>query len=117
MLLYDVGTFMQVNLLLLKGVFMRVNLLVLKEHMWEAGSKWTSICGRLGVNGQLHIVNSLLLKRGETLEKQKTRKEKDGKYFTKNWREGTKMGKIWIVNILTLACASGTAIDPVGRAE
>ncbi len=33
---------------------------------------------------KLHRVNSLLLKRGETLEKQKTRKEKqDGKYFTK----------------------------------
>ena len=43
-----------------------------------------SKCGRLGVNEKLHGVNSLLLKRAEILEKQKTRKEKlDGKYFTK----------------------------------
>ena len=54
-----------------------------------------SRCGRLGVNGKLNGVNSLLLKR-ETLEKWKTRKEKlDGKYFSKtqklkNWREGKK---------------------------
>uniref|UniRef100_A0A0E0DAV2 Uncharacterized protein n=1 Tax=Oryza meridionalis TaxID=40149 RepID=A0A0E0DAV2_9ORYZ len=37
---YDVGAFMQVNLLLLKRAFMRVNLLLLNEEMWEAGSKW-----------------------------------------------------------------------------
>jgi hypothetical protein len=37
---YDVGVFMQVNLLLLKRAFMRVNLLLLNEEMWEVGSKW-----------------------------------------------------------------------------
>ena len=43
-----------------------------------------SKCGRLEVNGKVHRVNSLVLKRRETLEKQKTWKEKlDGKYFTK----------------------------------
>uniref|UniRef100_A0A0E0I6W7 Uncharacterized protein n=1 Tax=Oryza nivara TaxID=4536 RepID=A0A0E0I6W7_ORYNI len=37
---YDVGAFIQVNLLLLKRAFMRVNLLLLNEEMWEVGSKW-----------------------------------------------------------------------------
>ena len=49
----------------------------------------------MGANGKLRIVFFfLLLKRGETVEKQKTRKEKlDGKYFTrkhknlKRWNE------------------------------
>uniref|UniRef100_A0A0E0LM09 Uncharacterized protein n=1 Tax=Oryza punctata TaxID=4537 RepID=A0A0E0LM09_ORYPU len=46
-------------------------------------------CGRLGVNGKLYRVNSLLLKCGEILEKQKTRKKIDGKYFTKTRKQKT----------------------------
>jgi hypothetical protein len=37
---YDVGAFMQINLLLLKGAFMRVNLLLLNVQRWDTGSKW-----------------------------------------------------------------------------
>uniref|UniRef100_A0A0E0MKN1 Uncharacterized protein n=1 Tax=Oryza punctata TaxID=4537 RepID=A0A0E0MKN1_ORYPU len=45
-------------------------------------------CGRVGPNGKLRRVNSLLLKCGETPEKQKTQKEElDGKYFTKTRKQ------------------------------
>ena len=63
--------------------------------MWEARSKWKTLYSKF-----------VTCEMWETLEKQKTRKEKlDGKYFTKmrkqkKWIEGTKTGKNSMVNIL-----------------
>jgi hypothetical protein len=66
-----------------EGAFMRDKFVTFKKQIWEAGSKWKTPRSKF-----VTFEKALLLKSGETLEKQKTRKEKlDSKYFTKTWKQ------------------------------